>query len=70
MPPEMKAVDSSMVTHAGYDEATGSAHLVFRNGFTYIYKLPKFQFDDLMAAGSIGKHFAEHIRPHYKGTKA
>ena len=64
----MKDVDSSMFLKAGYDENTRSAHLLFKNHKTYSYPMTKETFEALMAAESIGKHFAQHVRKQFAGV--
>ena len=67
--PEMNEVKSDMFSHAGFDEATGEAHLRFKtSNKTYRYKMPKETFDGFMKAESLGKHFNQHIRKQHPGT--
>ena len=65
---EMKAVKSSMFTHAGYYVDT--ARLTFTNGTTYDYKMPRDVFEGLLAAESAGKYFGQHVRKQYPGVRA
>ncbi len=59
---ELKPVNSSSVSHVGYDNMKGDLHVKFRKGDTYIYhNVPESAHTALMGAPSIGKHLAKHI---------
>jgi hypothetical protein len=66
----MKAVKSSQIAATGYDSASKTLAIKFNNGQkVYHYSdVPQEQFDALMAAESIGKHFGAHIRGKFKHT--
>jgi len=55
-------VDSSHLTSIGYDEATSTLEVEFKNGNIYHYlKVPKTVHKKLMSADPIGVHFNQHI---------
>ena len=67
----MQEVKSQMLSHVGYNEATQVLSVRFHNGKTYNY--PGVSADEhkaLMAAESIGKHFAVNIKNRFVGQKA
>jgi hypothetical protein len=60
---QMHAVKSSMITHAGFDESTGTLALRFQSGREYHHTgVPKAKFDGLIAAPSAGKFYNAHVR--------
>ncbi|MGH8908310.1 MAG: KTSC domain-containing protein [Egibacteraceae bacterium] len=68
---DMKAVKSSNIAEIGYDPKTNTLAVKFNgNGRTYHYPNVKQDvFDKFSKAESIGGHFAEHIRPKFKGER-
>lgn len=65
----MTPIQSSMVSHHGYDQRTKSMHLTFRDGKTYRYAgVPQETYDALTQAKSFGQHFAAHIRGKYRAV--
>lgn len=66
----MKAVDSSTISHVGYDPATNELRIRFTRGGEYLYKgVSEEEHAALMGAESIGKHFQAHIRQQHAGEK-
>lgn len=60
---QMRAVKSSMLTHAGFDESTGTLALRFSSGKEYHHTgVPRSKFESLIAAPSAGKFYNEHVR--------
>ena len=62
---EMKPVKSSMMHSMGYDETTQMLHVQFKEGgqvFRY-HGVSNDAHGKLLAAESVGKHFALHIKP-------
>jgi hypothetical protein len=57
-----KPVASSNIRSIGFEN--GAMHVEFANGRVYEYTGPKVQehYDALIAAPSVGKHFAQHVR--------
>lgn len=66
---ELKPVTSSNLKAVGYDAATRTLGVQFASGTRYDYTdVPPEAHQALMAADSIGSHFAKHIRPKYQGA--
>lgn len=73
MPKELQhtAVKSSNITSIGYDPATATLEVQFKNGGRYQYAgVDARTHGALMGADSIGAHFHQHIKPAFKGTPA
>jgi KTSC domain len=61
---EMQAVDSSMVSHVGYDPDTKTLHLTYHNGGTYTHPgVPPAKYDALLRSSSIGAYINKQIKP-------
>jgi hypothetical protein len=55
-------VVSTVFTSAAYDEATRQLYLKFHSGKVYRYfECPAHQYDEFLAAESLGKYFHTHI---------
>lgn len=67
----MQEVTSSLISHVHHDPATNRLTVKFHNGgVTYDYDgVTADEFQTMMTAPSVGKHFGQHIRPKYKGVK-
>lgn len=66
----MKPVKSSNVTHVGYDAASKTLAVQFKNGGTYHYVgVSPTVHTDLLGAKSIGEHLARHVKPKHKVQK-
>jgi len=66
----LKEVQSSNITHVGYDGATQTLFIRFRNSGTYRYDgVSAAQHKALVESKSIGKHFHEAIRSRFEGVK-
>lgn len=65
---DMKAVESSNISHVGYDADKRELHVTFKaNGKTYVHaNVEPDQHIDMMdaatAGASIGSHYAKHFR--------
>jgi hypothetical protein len=60
---EMQPVESSNIKAIGYDQATQTLRMEFRNGSIHDYPdTSPADHTNLMAAASHGKHFHQHIR--------
>ena len=63
-------VDSTSVAEIGYDPATGTLEVLFRNGGLYRYfDVPPHEHEALLAAASIGAQVNQHIKPAYRCEK-
>jgi len=59
-------VESTMATHADYDESTETMHVRFKSGETVGYRgVPKTVFEALVKAESFGKYMRDHIIGRY-----
>jgi hypothetical protein len=64
--PEFIPVSSSNVESIGYSESTESLFVKFLNGSIYEYKnVPKMEYEQLMAAPSIGSYMHRNIKGSY-----
>lgn len=64
-------VDSSSIHSIGYDPETRRLQVEFHSGKVYDYAgVEPAEHARLVAASSIGAHFAKHIRPLYDGRAA
>jgi hypothetical protein len=58
---EWRPVTSTSVAEVGHDGQ--SLHVRFRSGAVYSFAdVTRQQFEDLLAAKSVGKHFNQHFR--------
>lgn len=65
-----RPVTSSSIASVGYDDATQQLEVEFTNGGIYQYAdVPPSAHEALIGAASIGKHFAQHIRPTFSHTR-
>lgn len=62
-------VASSMINSVGYDPDSQTLEVEFSNGSTYNYGgVPQAEFDSLLSAQSVGKHFIANIKNIYRVT--
>lgn len=59
--------NSSSLSHCDYVD--GKMHVCFNSGHTYEYECDQSVYEELKKAESPGKHFHQHIKPHYTGSK-
>ncbi len=60
-------VTSSNITEIGYDEASSTLEILFRNGRLYQYfDVPPQAHRELMAASSHGQYLNTHIKGQYR----
>lgn len=58
-----KPVESSMIEGVAYDPASQKMHVKFKGGDHYVYHdITPQAHHDMLAAKSVGKHFAQNIR--------
>jgi len=63
-------VESSNILGVGYDAESKTMAVQFKSGGTYYYpEVPQGDYDALLAAKSIGKHYHSHIRGKFLGKK-
>jgi hypothetical protein len=68
--PEMKPVDSSMITAVGYEELEQLLYVRFKGGSTYEYRyVPVNVYENLMNAESIGSYLKRMIQGAYLSKK-
>jgi hypothetical protein len=57
------AVSSSSLASVGYDAGQSILEIEFQSGSVYEYfDVPQTVYDGLMAAGSLGWYFDEHVK--------
>jgi len=67
----MQPVKSSNLQAVGYDEASSTLAVQFKNGTTYRYRgVPAEVFQQLLTAASAGSFFSSSIRGQYEGVRA
>ncbi len=60
-------VRSSMINSVGYDAESQTLDIEFNNGSIYSYGgVPQSEYDGLMGAQSVGKHFIQNIKNVYR----
>lgn len=68
--PKMVPVESSNISHIGYDNRAQELHVRFKDGATHAYaKVPAAVHISLMAAESIGAHFHAHVRHKFESRR-
>lgn len=61
---EMQPVDSSMVSHVGYEPASKTLHLTYHSGQTYQHPgVPAAKFAALLSAPRVGVYINKQIKP-------
>lgn len=64
-------VTSSNIESIGYDDATQTLEVRFHNGRTYRYSsVPPEEYQALVSAESVGRHFSQRIKGQYEGQRA
>lgn len=63
-------VPSSSIDAVGYNEQQNTLYVRFASGAEYTYDdVTPTEYHALLGANSVGRHFHEHIKSKYKGTK-
>jgi len=63
---EMNSVNSSAISHIGYDRDTKQMKITFKQGKTYDYcGVPENIFDEFLNASSVGKYYDKYIKDNY-----
>jgi len=66
----MTRVNSSQVTHAGYDPESKTLQIQYKSGGTYTYKdVSQENYDKLTKAESFGKYMYTHIAGQHSHVK-
>ncbi|HOE18890.1 MAG TPA: KTSC domain-containing protein [Syntrophorhabdaceae bacterium] len=64
---ELVRVSSSNLHSVGYDPASQTLRIKFRDGGVYdYYNVPVSRYTGLMSSGSKGSYHANHIKDHYR----
>lgn len=65
------AVDSSMIASIAYDASSGTVEVEFRSSCQVwqYYDVPESTYNDLRAAGSLGRAFNAMIKTHYREAR-
>lgn len=66
---EREPVTSSNVVSVGYDAATETLEIEFKNGVYQYYNVPQPIYDQMMAADSVGKFVNAYVKPVYPYAK-
>lgn len=70
MPIERQPVNSEALRSVGYDPMTQTLEVEFSSGHVYRYPgVTQDEYQALMAAPSLGKHFHKQIRANHTGEK-
>lgn len=60
-------VESSALRAAAYAESPALLYLLFRSGEVYRYfDVPRWQYQEFLAADSKGRYFGHNIRGHFR----
>lgn len=60
-------VESSALQAAAYAESPALLYLLFRSGEVYRYfEVPRWQYQEFLAADSKGRYFGRNIRGHFR----
>lgn len=64
-------VDSSMIESIGYDQSAGTVEVEFRSNkqVWQYYDVPESTYNDVRAAGSLGKAFNAMIKKHFREAR-
>ena len=64
-------VDSTMIASIGYDQSSGTVEVEYRsNGQVWqYYDVPEITYNEVRAAGSLGKAFIAMIKGHFREAR-
>lgn len=63
---ERVSVSSSNIASVGYDAEQKTLEVEFNSGSVYQYfEVPKEVYEGMLAAGSVGKYFNQHVKDVY-----
>lgn len=67
---ELNPVESSNIAAVGYDEASRTMRVEFKNGSQYDYPdVDQVLVDEFLDADSVGRYFQQNIRNSFQGLK-
>jgi hypothetical protein len=67
---QMQPIESSTISHAGYDAEKQTLVVQFKTGAIYEYSgVPEEEYDGLMSAGSAGAYLHQNIKGVYYHRK-
>ncbi len=68
---DRELVDSSMIASIGYDQSSGTVEVEFRSSgqVWQYYDVPESTYNDVRAAGSLGKAFNAMIKSHFREVR-
>lgn len=67
---ERKPVKSSNIVGVGFDPDTSELEIEFKGGGLYRYAdVPADAYAEFILSESLGRHFAQHIKPNYECRK-
>ena len=64
-------VDSSMIDSIGYEQSSGTMEVEFRSNrqIWHYYDVPEITYNELRAAGSLGRAFNAMIKGQYREAR-
>ena len=64
-------VDSSMIASIGYEQSSGTVEVEFRSNrqIWHYYDVPEITYNELRAAGSLGRAFNAIIKGQYREAR-
>jgi len=64
-------VDSKMIASIGYDQSSGTVEVEFRSSgqVWQYYDVPESTYNEVRAAGSLGKAFNAMIKNHFREAR-
>ena len=67
---DLKTVESSFIEAVGFDYDKNELTIKFKSGEIYVYeRVPRFVYDGLIGAHSVGKYFKTNIDHRYHFRK-
>lgn len=68
---DLDVVDSSMISSIGYDQSSGTVEVEFRSSgqVWQYYDVPETTYNELRAAGSLGKAFNAMIKGQFREAR-
>lgn len=61
---------SSLILYINYEESTKTLDVALTMGAIYRYfNVPKYEYDQFLGAGSLGRYYNQNIKNNYEYTK-